>query len=295
LDLFVGGYYAENVDLWHLTTTKDHARKLRVRAERRAQVPVSTISVTAHVEEVAEQIGINSRRWALAAVAADLRGTGYPDLFIANDYGVSELFFNDGGKRFREVGKATGVGFAPKSGMSAAAGDILNQGRFAIYVTNISEEGVLIQGNNLWVPNDGATAENIKYENLARDMGVELGGWSFGMQFGDLNNDGYQDLYVANGYVSADRGASYWYDYSKIAGGNSLIISDAANWPPMGTRSLSGYQQKRLWINDAAGHFTDVAQAVGASDTFDGRSVALVISGTVACWMWSWRIKKGRC
>ena len=107
-----------------------------------------------------------------------------------------------------------------------------------------------------------ATAENIKYENLARDMGVELGGWSFGMQFGDLNNDGNLDLYVTNGYVSADRGTSYWYDYSKIAGGNSRIISDAANWPPMGNRSLSGYQPKRLWINDGAGHFTDVAQGI---------------------------------
>ena len=39
-------------------------------------------------EEVSAKVGINSRRWALAAAAADLRGTGYPDLFIANDYGV---------------------------------------------------------------------------------------------------------------------------------------------------------------------------------------------------------------
>ena len=74
---------------------------------------------------------------ALAAVAADLRGTGYPDLFIANDYGVSELFLNDGG-RFREAGRETGVGYAPKSGMNASVGDVLNQGRFAIYVSNIS-------------------------------------------------------------------------------------------------------------------------------------------------------------
>ena len=36
-------------------------------------------------------------------------------------------------------------------------------------------------------------------------MGVELGGWSFGAQFGDLNNDGKLDLYLTNGYVSADR------------------------------------------------------------------------------------------
>ncbi len=41
-------------------------------------------------------------------------------------------------------------------------------------------------------------------------------------------------------------------------------------------RSLSGYQQKKLWINDGAGKFTEVSQAVGATDVLDGRAVVLV-------------------
>ena len=127
--------------------------------------------------------------------------------------------------RFREVGREAGVGYAPKSGMNASVGDVFNQGRFAIYVTNISEEGILIQGNNLWVPTGGDAARAPKYENLARAMGVDLGGWSFGAQFGDLNNDGNLDLYLVNGYVSAASASSYWYDFSKIAGGHSAIIS----------------------------------------------------------------------
>ena len=218
-------------------------------------------------------MGINSRRWALAAAAADLRGTGHPDLFIANDYGVSELYFNDG-KRFHEVGEQTGVGFAPKSGMNASFGDIFNRGQYSVYVSNISEDGILIQGNNLWVPKEGTSGNGLKFENLARDMGVELGGWSFGAQFGDLNNDGTLDLYLTNGYVSLDRKRSYWYDFSKVAGGNSSIISDAQNWPPFDGRSLSGYQQKHVWLNDGAGRFVDVAQAIGVTDTHDGRAVA---------------------
>jgi hypothetical protein len=107
-------------------------------------------------------------------------------------------------------------------------------------------------------------------------MDVEMGGWSFGAQFGDLNNDGTLDLYLVNGYVSADRKTNYWYDFSKIAGGNSTIISDAAHWPAMDGRSLSGYQQKKVWLNDGTGKFVNVAQAVGATDVFDGRAVTLV-------------------
>jgi hypothetical protein len=109
---------------------------------------------------------------------------------------------------------------------------------------------------------------------MASALGIESGGWSFGAQFGDLNNDGLLDLYVVNGNVSLDRNRSYWYDYSKVAGGHEAIISDAANWPPLDGRSLSGYEQKRVWVNDGAGRFREVAQLVGVTDVYDGRSIA---------------------
>jgi hypothetical protein len=44
-------------------------------------------------------------------------------------------------------------------------------------------------------------------------------------------------------------------------------------------RSFSGYQRKRVWVNDGAGQLTEVAQVVGATDTFDGRAVALADLG----------------
>jgi hypothetical protein len=274
LDFFIGGYYSEDVDLWHLKTTQIMPDSFEYAKNGGRKYLFHNLG-NGKFEEVSAQVGINSRRWALASAAADLRGTGHLDLFIANDYGVSELYFNDG-KNFHDVSAQTGVGFSPKSGMNAAFGDVLNDGRYAVYVSNISEDGVLIQGNNLWMPKEGTSGDGLKFENLARDLGVELGGWSFGAQFGDLNNDGTLDLYLTNGYVSLDRARSYWYDFSKIAGGNSIIIIDAKNWPAMEGRSLSGYQQKRVWVNDGAGKFINVAQAVGVTDTYDGRAVALV-------------------
>lgn len=274
LDLFIGGYYSEDIDLWHLKTTRIMPDSFEYAKNGGRKYLFHNLG-DGHFEEVSAKLGIDSRRWALASSAADLRGTGHPDLFVANDYGVPELYLNDG-KRFHETGERTGVGFAPKSGMNVAFGDILNQGRYAIYVSNISEDGVLIQGNNLWIPQEGTLDKEVKYQNLARDMGVELGGWSFGAQFGDLNNDGTMDLYLTNGYVSLDRKRNYWYDFAKVAGGNAAIIGDAKDWPAMEGRSLSGYQQKRVWLNDGAGRFVDVAQAVGVTDVFDGRAVALV-------------------
>jgi len=273
LDLFVGGYYSEDIDLWHLKTTRIMPDSFEYAKNGGRKYLFHNLG-NGRFEEVSAKVGINSRRWALASAAADLRGTGHPDLFVANDYGVAELYLNDGG-RFHEAGSESGVGFAPKSGMNVAVGDIFNQGKYSVYVSNISEDGVLIQGNNLWVPQNGKPGERVKYENMARDLGVELGGWSFGAQFGDLNNDGTLDLYLTNGYVSLDRKRSYWYDFAKVAGGNSSIIGDAEHWPAVDGRSHSGYQQKHVWLNDGAGKFVDVAQAVGVADTYDGRAVAL--------------------
>lgn len=273
LDLFVGGYYPEDVDLWHLANTRMMPESFEYAKNGGRKYLFHNLG-NGRFEEVSAKVGIDSRRWALASSAADLRGTGHPDLFVANDYGVSELYLNDG-KRFHEAGDNTGVGFAPKSGMNVSFGDVFNQGKLSIYVSNISEDGVLIQGNNLWVPKEGTKSDRIKYENMARDMGVELGGWSFGAQFGDLNNDGSLDLYLTNGYVSLDRKRNYWYDFAKVAGGNSTIIGDAKDWPAMDGRSLSGYQQKHVWLNDGAGKFVDVAQMVGVTDIADGRAVAM--------------------
>ena len=273
LDLFVGGYYDENIDLWHLKTTRIMPESFEYAQNGGRKYLFHNLG-NGKFEEVSEKVGIKSRRWALACGAADLTGSGHPDLFIANDYGVSELYVNDG-KRFHEVGKDVGVGFSPKSGMNVAFGDIFNQSKYAIYVSNISEDGVLIQGNNLWVPQDGAAGNPLHYTNMANSLGVELGGWSFGAQFGDLNNDGNLDLFLTNGYISLDRNRSYWYDFAKVAAGNSTIIGDARNWPAFDGRSLSGYQQKRVWMNDGAGQFEDVARNVGVTDTHDGRAVAL--------------------
>ena len=146
---------------------------------------------------------------------------------------------------FADVAQTTGVGRSPKSGMNASIGDVFNDGRLAIYKTNISEPGQLVQGNDLWVPEARGTGR-AEFQNMATTLGVDLGGWSWGAQFGDLNNDGSQDLYLVNGYVSAGERSSYWYDFSVIAVGHSSIIADAANWPPMKGRSLSGYQRKRV-------------------------------------------------
>ena len=238
-----------------------------------------TISATAVSKRYPESSASTRGAGRLLRWQPILRGTGYPDLFVANDYGVSELYLNENGKRFREVGKESGVGYAPKSGMTASVGDILNQGRYGIFVTNISEEGVLVQGNNLWMPQPGTSGDDLKFENVANAMGVELGGWSFGAQFGDLNNDGLLDLYQVNGNISLDPDHSYWYDYSKVAGGNA----PSSPMRPTGRRSRA---EAYLAISkNASGSMTEPGNSkrsrnmVGVTDRFDGRPVALADFG----------------
>jgi hypothetical protein len=271
LDLFLPGYWSEDIDLEHLKTTKIMPESFEY-AENGGRKYLLHNLGDGKFEDVSETLGIRSRRWTLAAAAGDLSGSGFPDLFLANDYGIPQLYVNKGGKQFVESGKQAGVARTPKSGMNASFGDVFNDGRLSIYKTNISEPGVLVQANDLWVPRKSG---ELAYDDLATSVGVDLGGWSWGAQFGDLNNDGILDLYLTNGYVSAGERSSYWYDFAVIAVGHSAIIGDAANWPPMKGRSLSGYQRKRVWLNDGLGRFTDVAQVVGVTDTYDGRAVAL--------------------
>ncbi|MEZ5307827.1 MAG: CRTAC1 family protein [Pyrinomonadaceae bacterium] len=272
LDIFLGGYFREDLDLWNLKDTKIMPESFEYAKNGGRNYLYRNLG-DGRFEETAFKAGLDSTRWTLAASAADINKDGFADLFISNDYGVSELYINDQKGGFVDVSEKSGVGFAPKSGMNASFGDVLNNGSLAIYESNIYEEGNLLQGNNLWVPKSDS-GQTPTYGNLAPGLGVENGGWSWSAQFGDLNNDGALDLFVANGYVSADRNGSYWYDFATVTGGNESIISDTKNWADMKGRSLSGYQVSRVWLNDGKGRFTDAAKTVGVRDEFDGRAVA---------------------
>ncbi|MFB6098520.1 MAG: CRTAC1 family protein, partial [Salinibacter sp.] len=274
LDLFVGGFYPRRFNLWDLETTRVMPESYEY-ATNGGQNYLFLNQGDGTFREVSDEMGLTGTRWTLAAVASDFNHSGYPDLFVANDFGADQFFVNVNGKRFRNASKASNVGRVPKSGMNASLGDVMNSGRQAIYVSNLTEEGVLVQGNNLWVSDSTGPSQTPTFENLAGTMGVAKAGWSYGAQFGDLNNDGWQDLFVVNGFYSGPKRESYWYDFSKIAGGYKSIIEDAENWPAMNGRSLSGYQRTHVWINDGAGQFREVAPAVGAASTHDGRAVAL--------------------
>jgi len=272
VDLFIGGYFREDIDLWHLKSTNILTESFEYSQNGGRNYLFKNTGKGTFIDVTAET-GLTSTRWTLAAGTADIDGDGFPELFIANDYGINEFYFNEKGKKFVEEGESTLIGLSPKSGMNVSFGDIYNKGQFGIYVSNITEAGILLQGNNFWVP----IAEKGKnlYANMAQQAGIEDGGWSYGVQFGDLNNDGFLDMYLANGYISGKKGTSYWYDYSKVTSGNRTIISDIKNWPPMKGRSQSGFQQNKIWLNDGSGHFNDVSKYVADNESLDSRSIAM--------------------
>jgi hypothetical protein len=233
-------------------------------------------NVGGRFEDVTAQTGTDSTRWTLAVASADMNGDGWPDLYLANDYGPEELFLNGGGARF-ERQSDVGLEESSKSGMCVALGDFENDGHFGVYVTNISAERFLFQGNNLRINRlaDGGKMLNIADVASTSSRAVVDCGWAWGAQFGDLDNDGRLDLFVANGFVSASRERDYWYGMSKVAGGASDIFVDATQWEPIGDASLSGYERSRVLLGSGGGRFRDVAQAVGVTDLEDGRGVAL--------------------
>jgi enediyne biosynthesis protein E4 len=268
LDLYVTAYFRGDVDLWHLATTRIMHNSFEFATNGGKNLLFHNLG-GGRFEDVTDRMGVGSTRWTLAAASADFNGDGWPDIYLANDYGPEELYLNDHGRRFTL--STAGLESESKSGMSVALGDAYNRGRLDVFVTNISERGYLFQNNNLRL---NRMAEAGRFRNVA-DGEVADAGWAWGAQFGDLNNDGNNELFVANGFISADRRASYWYAMSKIAGANGRLFEDAATWPAFGNASLSGYERSRVYLNRGLAGWVDVAQRVGVNDLYDGRAVAL--------------------
>ncbi len=132
---------------------------------------------------------------SFGAVATDVNNDGLSDLFVANDTMPNFLFVNRGGGKFEEVGLAAGVAYSdagsPRSGMGVDAGDFDNDGWQDLFVANIDQELFSLYRNQkdltfLDEPGEIAPATRL------------LSGW--GLKFFDYDNDGDQDLFLANGH-----------------------------------------------------------------------------------------------
>ena len=162
----------------------------------------------------------NNRRWSFAASWEDFDDDGDQDLYVANDYGRNNLYRNEGG-RFTDVAAQSGVEDSA-SGMASSWGDFDRDGRMDIYVSNMfSAAGSRItgqekfrsgvsdeirgrfkrfaRGNTLFRNAGGGT-----FDDVSLDSHVNLGRWAWGSNFVDLNNDAWEDLVVANGYLTSD-------------------------------------------------------------------------------------------
>jgi hypothetical protein len=272
LDLYVTAYFRSDIDLWKLATTRIMHDSFEFATNGGRNLLFRNVG-GGRFEDVTDRMGVGSTRWTLAAASADFDEDGWPDIYLANDYGPEELYLNDHGRRF--VLTTAGLASESKSGMSVALGDVFNRGHLDAFVTNISERGYLFQNNNLRL---NRLSDARRFVNVAEGE-VADAGWAWGAQFGDLNNDGMNELFVANGFISADRNASYWYSMSKIAGANGRLFEDAASWPAFGNASLSGYERSRVYLNRGVAGWTDVAAKVGATDDYDGRAVAFADLG----------------
>jgi enediyne biosynthesis protein E4 len=267
LDIYVAGYFTADIDLANTATTKVLANSFEYATNGGHNVLFENLGDGTFLDGT-DTYDVDSQQWTLALGSADLDGNGWPDLFLANDYGHDQIFMNRGNGQFDRV-QPGGAGESPKSGMSVAIGDVMNSGELAVFVSNISRRGYLSQGNNLWLGQRGRS------HNIAVPAGVAQTGWAWGAQFGDLDNDGYNDLIVANGFISANPDNDYWYEMAQLAGGSGRVFEDAANWPAIGDRSLSGYERTAIFMNDRSGAFREVGYQVGIADTQDGRGLAI--------------------
>jgi len=235
-----------------------------------------------------------------SAVATDVDGDGLADIIVVDDSGrPSRLYRNGGGGKFLPAQAEAGLNSAGW-GMVAAIGDYDNDGREDVYFTNID----LDAGHRLIgaMRKAGVNAEEREFNGLERLAGIMQGnrlyrshgggaydettaaagvGWAgeapAGAEWVDYNNDGWLDLYVANGLWSADpkRDYSARFIHEQVSPELSVEGTDGVENPIMRRlqkdgSSFAGYQRNRLFRNDRNGAFTEIGYLAGVDRLEDG-------------------------
>ena len=268
LDIYVGNYFRE-VDLWNLDDTRILHEDFET-ARNGGGNFLYHQEADGRFTEIATEMGLDDIGWTLAVGTGDLNGDGWPDIYGANDFGPDQLFLSNGDGTLRNATE-TILGFDTKKGMNVDFGDVDNDGWLDIYVTNITTDSYLQEGNMLWYNQGPIEGGEIALTDIAWETGTYNGGWGWGGKFFDHDNDGDLDIVAVNGFISAGEG-NYWYDLASwtVLGEDS---ADARNWPTIGGRSFSGYEATRVWRNDGFYTFAEEAGELGLDSTRDGRGI----------------------
>jgi hypothetical protein len=265
VDLFVGGYF-QPTNLFRPDTPRFFPESFET-ANNGGGLHLFRNDGKGTFVEVTEKAGFTLSGWTLDLGHADANGDGWDDLYVACDFGTDRFFVNNGGGTFTDRTEKA-IGIDTKKGMNAEWGDFDGDGLLDIFVTNITDE-YMREGNFLWKNNGDLT-----FTDVSRETGVHDTGWGWGGKFFDYDHDGWLDLYVTNGWVSAGP-ENYVTDVFEMIVRPNVDLADARSWPPMGNKTLSGYQKKKLFHNERGQLFVDHAARHGVDSIRDGRGVAI--------------------
>lgn len=215
-------------------------------------------------EDVTEASGINSVYGpALGVVCADFDGNGRTDIYVANDTAPNQLWRNQGDGTFHESALDAGVAYSidglAKAGMGVTLADVYNDGGKMLLVTNLTREGVTAFRGN--APE--------QFDDVTADVGLlqsTFGYTGFGVQWFDYDNDGWLDLFIANGAVSlseTNRRAT-----SRYAQRKQLFHNEGRGKPFRETSRLGG----------AAFQVEEVSRAAAFGDIDNDGAIDIVVT-----------------
>src|SRR6266702_6319009 len=251
-----------------------------------------------------EVSGLNREndRFSFACAWGDCDSNGWPDLYVANDFGRSNLYRNRGDGTFAAVSEEARVNDIG-AGMSACWADFDNSGHQDIYVSNMwSAAGQRISSQSQFHQNEPPNIRSFyqqhargnslyknsghgRFENISKPAGVEMGRWAWSSDAWDFDHDGFSDLYITNGYISGpdvqDLSSFFWRQVVAKSPQNALPSLpyergwNAINELIRSDRTWNGYERNVLYRNNHDGSFSDVSGVSGLDFFDDSRSFAL--------------------
>ncbi len=149
--------------------------------------------------DVTQTAGVlNLRGRGLGVVWADYDNDGYPDIYVANDTNENCLFRNNRDGTFSDVAFYAGVGLSEngemENGMGVDFEDYDNDGLLDIIVTNFEGQPATLYHND-----GNGFFTDVSYVSGTGEKTLSSLGW--GVHFFDYDNDGYKDIFIANGHV----------------------------------------------------------------------------------------------